>query len=146
MDLPLRLEHGSLGKVIVRVPWPNPLTSIVGLRLSGLRLQLCLMTESKRGSAHGIDLTQSVASVASSFMHEELSPKEEATLKQTFYEDLTASTMLDNSNVPPGSLDSFYSEEDSDERELEDDSNGISTSRSILQTLRTRHESWRRTT
>lgn len=98
------------------------------------------MTESKRGSAHGIDLTQSVASVASSFIHEELSPKEEATLKQTFYEDLTASTMLDNSNVPPGSLDPFYSEEDSDERELEDDSNGISMFAYLIERLLSRFE------
>ncbi|EMD31646.1 hypothetical protein CERSUDRAFT_162708 [Gelatoporia subvermispora B] len=118
-ELPVRLHEGSLGRVTARVPWPNPLTSTIGLSLESLHLVFELsptLSESVPALAH--NLAESVASVAESFVHDELSPTEEATLRHSFYPDMTASSQSLGPELP-GGLDPFVGDDESSHGEGE---------------------------
>ncbi|KAI1795867.1 hypothetical protein LXA43DRAFT_989826 [Ganoderma leucocontextum] len=113
--LPIRLHDGSVGKVTARIPWPNPLTSSVGLSLESLYLTFYLEpTICSQPDRPFVDnLADSVASVAETFIHEELTPNEEATLRESFHPESTASSVSSVSYDPlPGGLDPFMSEEE----------------------------------
>ncbi|OCH92227.1 hypothetical protein OBBRIDRAFT_869049 [Obba rivulosa] len=110
--LPVRLHDGSLSKVTARVPWPNPLTSTIGLSIESLHLIFHLaptLSEAAPPSSH--NLAESVASVAETFIHEELSPTEEATLRHSFHPDLAASSQSLGPEVP-GGLDPFVTDDE----------------------------------
>ncbi|KAI0748137.1 hypothetical protein C8Q80DRAFT_1120684 [Daedaleopsis nitida] len=112
--LPIRLHDGSVGKVTARIPWPNPLTSTVGLSLDSLHLTFYLEPSAATKSERSFpdNLAESVASVAESFIHEELTPNEEATLRESIHPELSASSSSTFDDHVPGGLDPFFSEEE----------------------------------
>ncbi|KAI0721077.1 hypothetical protein C8T65DRAFT_601842 [Cerioporus squamosus] len=112
--LPIRLHDGSVGKVTARIPWPNPLTSSVGLSLESLHLTFYLEpTVAPHSERQFVDnLAESVASVAETFIHEELTPNEEATLRESMHPDHGASQSSVFEDNVPGGLDPFISEEE----------------------------------
>lgn len=109
--LPIQLHDGSVGKVTARIPWPNPLTSAIGLSLESLHLTFIVTSTLSQGQSQPSpsDLAESVASAAENFMHDELDALEEATLRDSVHSELGGSTQsLDH---VPGGLDPFLSEE-----------------------------------
>ncbi|KAL0581534.1 autophagy-related protein 2 [Marasmius crinis-equi] len=98
IGLPLALETGSIGSVKARIPWPNPLTAAIGFSLESLHLTFRVQ-EDHTGTTH-VDLAESVASVAETFLHEELDSAEEARLKESFRGESLAD--LEEHNVPGG--------------------------------------------
>ncbi|TBU50794.1 hypothetical protein BD309DRAFT_907025 [Dichomitus squalens] len=114
--LPIRLHDGSVGKVTARIPWPNPLTSSVGLSLESLHLTFYLEpTVSPQSKRPFVDnLAESVASVAETFIHEELTPNEEATLRESMHTEFNPSSAasVESHDPLPGGLDPFMSEEE----------------------------------
>ncbi|CAA7271644.1 unnamed protein product [Cyclocybe aegerita] len=86
--LPLSLQEGTISSVKARIPWPNPLASTLASELP---------------RKPEVDIADSVASVAESFIHEELSPKEEAILWQSIHrEDSSPADIHDNRAIPGG--------------------------------------------
>src|ERR1700722_19187094 len=97
--LPIKLHDGSISSVIARIPLPNPLTGTVGFSLRSLHLTFHLLPSVLKTSASSHfnqNLADSVTSIAESFLHTELSSREEATLRESFHPDLALST---HSNV-----------------------------------------------
>ncbi|KAH9946106.1 uncharacterized protein BXZ73DRAFT_86295 [Epithele typhae] len=112
--LPIRLHDGSLGKVTARIPWPNPLTSSVGLSLESLHLTFYLEPNvvPKDERPFVDSLAESVASVAETFIHEELTPNEEATLRESIHPEFSSPSQKRSEEHVPGGLDPFMSEEE----------------------------------
>lgn len=83
-NLPLELVSGHVSSVIANIPWPNPLFSTAGLTIEGLHLVFHLTSlapsDLTSSSVHVVD---SVASLSDSFIHEELSSKEEKQLRES---------------------------------------------------------------
>ncbi|KAF7792955.1 hypothetical protein EIP86_004058 [Pleurotus ostreatoroseus] len=131
--LPLRLHDGSLGKVTARIPWPNPLTATIGLSLESLHLTFLILPETSREIPVHSSLAESVTSVAETFIHDELDPDEEASLRDSFHPDLDASEPALN-NVP-GGLDPFMNDEG---LHNEADPSGVSVFASLLERLLSR--------
>ncbi|KZT09510.1 uncharacterized protein LAESUDRAFT_756466 [Laetiporus sulphureus 93-53] len=110
VGLPLELRDGSIEKVTARISWPNPLTSTVGMTLESLHLTFHVSSSPRAGTPlTPVDLSESVASVAESFIHEELTPNEEATLRESFHPDLGSPTEISMDNLP-GGLDPFVTD------------------------------------
>ncbi|KAH9843042.1 uncharacterized protein C8Q71DRAFT_735660 [Rhodofomes roseus] len=116
--LPLELHDGSIGKVTARIPWPNPLTSTIGLSVESPHLTFYLAPQSPDVTASHLDLAESVASVAESFIHEELNPADEATLRGSIHGG-SRSPLQTGQDVFPGGLDPFVSDEELSQSELE---------------------------
>jgi autophagy-related protein 2 len=94
----------------VRIPWPNPLTSTLGLSLQSLHLTLELLDNPPNNQpSQTSNLADSVASVAAEFLHDELSPGEEATLRESFHPDRAPPS--DSAGYVPGGIDPFLSTE-----------------------------------
>lgn len=107
-EAPVQLRSGSIGSVIVRIPWPNPFLATIGLSVSGLKLELCASDKKPTESDNlTSDLTQSVASVAETFLHEELSQGEETELRNSIHADFDIPGTSESFSRPPGSLDQF---------------------------------------
>ncbi|KAI0054145.1 hypothetical protein FA95DRAFT_1585813 [Auriscalpium vulgare] len=100
--VPLQLHDGSISSVTARVPWPNPLTSNVGLSIESLHLTFHVVSTEVQSADSSAHLADSVLSVAESFMHDELTPGEEASLRESVHPDLAASFTRDH---VPGGLD-----------------------------------------
>ncbi|KAI0093682.1 hypothetical protein BDY19DRAFT_1063485 [Irpex rosettiformis] len=105
--LPIELHDGSLGKVTARIPWPNPLTSTIGLSLESLHLTFNVVPTISKASQSS-KLAESIASVAESFIHDELNDYDEAALRESIYSDADLSQSLDH---VPGGLDPFMPEQ-----------------------------------
>ncbi|TFK29985.1 hypothetical protein FA15DRAFT_663305 [Coprinopsis marcescibilis] len=99
--LPLVLEEGTVKAVTVRIPWPNPLTSVVGFSLDSLHLRLRIETPLHEAFPQEVDLADSVASVAETFVQEELSGAQEAQLWESFSAAAHSQDPEDH-NVPGG--------------------------------------------
>ncbi|KAI8998625.1 hypothetical protein BD414DRAFT_453550 [Trametes punicea] len=110
--LPMQLRDGSVGKVTARIPWPNPLTSTVGLSLESLQLTFYLEPTPSDKRPLTENLAESVASVAETFIHEELSEGEEASLRESFHPELRGTRLHTSDDSLPGGLDPFMSEEE----------------------------------
>ena len=107
IGLPVKLHDGSISSVTARIPWPNPLTANVGLSIQSLHLTFHVDTKAPVPTAQATtNLADSVVSVAESFIHDELTPGEEATLRESFHPDLDISVTSTRENVP-GGLDPF---------------------------------------
>lgn len=103
------LEAGSIGKVSAQIPWANLLTAPLALSLSSLSLTFVHSPRVTSLGPHSRDdLAESVASMAESFVHDELSARE--------YEVLRDDLNIDHLSYrqPPGSIDPFLSTEDLD--------------------------------
>ncbi|KAI6036274.1 hypothetical protein BKA83DRAFT_4160612 [Pisolithus microcarpus] len=79
VGLPFRLHDGFISGITAHVPFPNPLTSSVGLHVRSLRLTL-FVTEQRTSPpmspySSNTGLSDSVLSVAESFVHRELTPR-----------------------------------------------------------------------
>ncbi|KAF9013883.1 hypothetical protein BDQ17DRAFT_1341670 [Cyathus striatus] len=100
-DTPVVFDTGTITSVTARIPWPNPLKSQVGFFVKSLHLAFYLNPKA-HPSPKIVDLADSVASIADSFIHEELSPHEEAALWQSLHGDMTSPE-----DYVPGSLNPF---------------------------------------
>jgi autophagy-related protein 2 len=123
LPVPFVLETGSIGKVSARIPWPNLLTAPLALSLSSLSLTFVHSPRvNLSGHPHSTDdLMESVASMAESFVQDELSARESEALQHELNVDHPAR------HQPPGSIDPFLSTEDLDSRSrvnLYDDDDG----------------------
>ncbi|KAH9935004.1 uncharacterized protein B0H18DRAFT_1082721 [Fomitopsis serialis] len=116
--LPLQLHDGSIGKVTARIPWPNPLTSTIGFSVESPHLTFYLAPQSSDVGASQTDLTESVASIAESFVHEELNPADEAAFRQSMHGG-PRSPMRAGEDMLPGGLDPFMSDEELSQSEIE---------------------------
>ncbi|CAK5277669.1 unnamed protein product [Mycena citricolor] len=135
--LPVELRQGSISSVTARIPWPNPLTSVVGLSAKGLHLTFHLLAP---GSAASTDphhnLADSVADMAGSFVHDELTTTEEAALRESFYPA---------EQIVPGGMDPFIAapEEEmaAEVQEIRDaDPAGVSIFATLIERLLARFE------
>lgn len=122
-----------------RVPWPNPLTSSVGLSLESLHLTFHLVPQKAYNAPQTSPsiLAESVASVADTFIHEELSPPEEAELRESLHLDPGASPQPSNDHLP-GGFDPFLP--DSDDIRGDSDLAGVSIFATLLERLLSRFE------
>ena len=111
VGLPVELHSGHVGHITARIPWPNPLTSTLGLSLQSLHLTLDLLDSPSNNQPSQVpNLADSVASVAAEFLHDELSPGEEATLRESFHPDRASPP--DPMSYVPGGIDPFLSTEE----------------------------------
>lgn len=135
--LPIRLHDGSVGKVTARIPWPNPLTSAVGLSLESLHLTFILepTVSLNRRPPTAADVAESVASVAETFLHDELDSQEEAELFGSFHPELAAS--IESVDHVPGGLDPFLGE---GEGRGEHDPPGVSIFATLVERLLSRFQ------
>ncbi|KAI6109491.1 hypothetical protein F5141DRAFT_1215004 [Pisolithus sp. B1] len=109
VGLPFRLHDGFISGVTAHVPFPNPLTSSVGLHVRSLRLTF-LVTEQRTSPpaspySTNTGLSDSVLSVAESFVHRELTPREEATLRESLQPKLIPQVEVDEIENVPGGFD-----------------------------------------
>ncbi|THH20691.1 hypothetical protein EW146_g715 [Bondarzewia mesenterica] len=136
--LPIQLHDGSISSVTARIPWPNPLTANVGLSIESLHLTFHLdpkpAIDPTKVSAN---LAESVVSVAESFIHHELTPGEEATLRETFSPDLDSSIISTRDNVP-GGLDPFINADEDISPDM--DPAGVSIFATMIERLLSRFE------
>ncbi|KAH7871768.1 uncharacterized protein C8R40DRAFT_529797 [Lentinula edodes] len=138
--LPLELVDSSLASVTARIPWPNPLTSTLGFSLSSLHVTLRVIPVQESTNHADINLSESVASYAESFIQDELTPREEANLRKSFRYDPSASLHHepDDENVP-GGLNPFR--DLSEEEELADmDPDGVSLFATLIERLLAKFE------
>ncbi|KAI0065395.1 hypothetical protein BV25DRAFT_1821795 [Artomyces pyxidatus] len=136
--LPVQLHDGSISSVTARIPWPNPLTANVGLSIQSLHLTFHLVPHEVEAPADlSANLADSVVSVAESFMHHELTPREEATLRESFHPDLAASSPNSHENIP-GGLDQFVTAEG--ELPPDMDPAGVSIFATMIERLLSRFE------
>ena len=125
IGLPIQLHGGSISAVTARISPPNPLTSIIGLSIQSLHLifhLIPIISEPMNSSV--TTLAEPVASAAKSFIHDELTAREETTLRESFHPDLTSS-FHDYIHNMPGSMDPFGHDTDEDEIHPEVDSIGM---------------------
>ena len=124
VGLPVELHSSHVGHITARIPWPNPLTSTLGLSLQSLHLTLDLLDNPPNNQpSQASNLADSVASVAAEFFHEELSPGEEATLRESFHPDRVSPP--DPTSYVPGGIDPFLSTEDLASNDTDPDGVGI---------------------
>ena len=132
--LPLVLHDGFLSSITARVPWPNPLTSNLGLSLDALHLTFHVVPNVTTPS-QGADLAESVASAAETFMHEELVEKDDAALLDSVHAEVSH----DIDGAIPGGLDHFVSSNEG-VAQTKDDSTGVPLFSSLLEKLLARFE------
>ncbi|EEB87158.1 hypothetical protein MPER_15608, partial [Moniliophthora perniciosa FA553] len=95
------LDQGTIASVTARIPWPNPLKATIGFSLTSLHL-IFRVRPVERVTPSEVNLSDSVASYAESFIHDELNSTEEATLKQSFREEFDERVGTDDDNIPGG--------------------------------------------
>ncbi|KAG5728038.1 Autophagy-related protein 2 [Termitomyces sp. T112] len=143
-DLPVSLEVGSISSVIARIPWPNPLSSTLGFSIDSLHLTFVVRLPSHCDDRHcddrPLNLADSVVSIAESFVHDELSPQEEAALWGSLHPDAAPTQSENDLNVPGGiSADPFLS--NPDETMFPDlDPAGVSIFATLIERLLARFE------
>ncbi|OCB84207.1 hypothetical protein A7U60_g8883 [Sanghuangporus baumii] len=133
---PIQLDSGTIASVTARIPWPNPFSSTVGLSLSGLRLHFRLAEglDVSQDSVHADELAESVASVAESFIHDELTAKEEAQLRQSIHLE---QNIIDEI---PGSMSSFLSQDEELTQKRVNDPEGVSIFARLFESLLARFD------
>ncbi|EIN07297.1 hypothetical protein PUNSTDRAFT_144812 [Punctularia strigosozonata HHB-11173 SS5] len=78
--VPLRLHEGSISSITARLSTLNPLSANMHASVKAIHLTFHLLPTSAGPSNMPTNLADSMTSVAQSFLHEELTPNEEATL------------------------------------------------------------------
>ncbi|KAG1878016.1 hypothetical protein DFJ58DRAFT_753708 [Suillus subalutaceus] len=137
---PFRLHDGSISCVTARIPFPNPLTSSVGLSVQSLHLTLHATPPSDLSSPNSVNLAQSVASVAETFIHGELTPREEATLRESLHPDSRPQHAYDEGHHLPGGLDSSTRVHPQEEIGIDSDPSGVSLFATLFEHLLARFE------
>ncbi|KAF9650852.1 hypothetical protein BDM02DRAFT_3092255 [Thelephora ganbajun] len=124
VGLPFELHSSHVEHITTRIPWPNPLTSTLGLSLQSLHLTLDLLDNPANSQLNQTsNLADSVASVAAEFLHHELSPGEEATLRESFHPD--RGLPPDPADYVPGGIDPFLNTEEFAPSDTDPDGVGI---------------------
>ena len=124
VGLPVELHSSHVRHITARIPWPNPLTSTLGLSLQSLHLTLDLLDKPPSNQTNQpSNLADSVASVAAEFLHDELSPGEEATLRESFHPDWKSPP--NPGDYVPGGIDPFINTEEHPSRDTDPDGVGI---------------------
>jgi autophagy-related protein 2 len=114
--LPLRLHEGSISSVTARLSTLNPLSANIRASVKALHLTFHLIpTSDAAGSDEHANLAGSVTSVAESFLHEELTPDEEAGLANSLY----GGSKGHPQRHVPGGMDPLPSEESHDSMDAE---------------------------
>jgi autophagy-related protein 2 len=132
--LPLRLHDGSILSVTARIPWPNPLTSAVGLSLQSPHFTFHLVPSRSSTPSHGENLADSVTSLAESFIRDELTSQVEGALRESFLPNRNPASTSDVRNLP-GSIDPFLSDPEADS-----DPDGVSIFTALIEALLARFE------
>ena len=109
-------------------PWPNPLVSTHGLSLSSLNLVFHVVSSPVLDL--DVDLTASVASVAESFIHEELSPREAVAFWQTLHPTTSSPSDIEEQAIP-GGLDTINATDD--RHKLDMDPEGVSVFATLIE-------------
>ncbi|KAF4615034.1 hypothetical protein D9613_003111 [Agrocybe pediades] len=102
--LPVVLHSGTVSAVKARIPWPNPLASTLGFSLKSLHLVFYVVDTVPPNSSRDMDMSSSVVSVAESFIHEELTEREEVNLWKSMHEEATSNSSTIDDQVLPGGL------------------------------------------
>lgn len=84
------------------------------------------------------NLADSVVSVAETFIHEELSAREEAALRESFHPDLDRSELSESEDIVPGGLDPFISEDEVHQHDAEPP--GVSIFATLIERLLARFQ------
>jgi autophagy-related protein 2 len=144
LGLPVELDGGSIGSITARIPWTNPLGGNLGLSFASLHLTLHLIPHATGATATTINLADSVADFAETFVHEELTPREEEDLNHSIHDELGATASQSPRNVP-GGFDPFERPEAEERPSLSnkqaiDDPIGISLFATLFHRLLLRFE------
>ena len=124
VGLPVELHSSHVKHITARIPWPNLLTSTLGLSLQSLHLTLDLLDgPSNNQTSQASNLADSVASAAAGFIHDELSPGEEATLRESFHPDRILSP--NPGDYVPGGIDPFLNTEEHPSSDTDPDGVGM---------------------
>ncbi|KAK7054763.1 autophagy-related protein 2 [Paramarasmius palmivorus] len=136
--LPVELVEGSAASVTARIPLPNPLTATIGFSLTALHLIFRIRPiERVTPLHHEVNLSDSVASYAESFIHDELNTAEEATLKRSFRQEFD--DQVEEDDHVPGGINPFL--QNPEEAEISDtDPEGISIFAILIERLLARFE------
>ena len=134
--LPIAFHDGTISSVKAQVPWPNPLVSTLGFSLSSLNLVFHVVP-SPPVSNLDVDLTASVASVAESFIHEELSPREAVAFWQTLHPTTPSPSDIEEQAIP-GGLDTINATDD--RHKVDMDPEGVSVFATLIERLLARFE------
>ena len=118
------------------MPWPNPLVSTLGFSLSSLNLVFHVVPSPPVLNLD-VDLTASVASVAESFIHEELSPREAVAFWQTLHPTTPSPSDIEEQAIP-GGLDTIKATDD--RHMLDMDPEGVSVFATLIEGLLARFE------
>lgn len=149
VGLPVSLYDGFISGVTARIPFPNPLSSSVGFHVQSLNLTFQIMPEqftspSSSSFHNSSNLADSVVSVAETFIHDELTPREEATLRQTLRPSAGPSPPVDESENLPGGFNSFgynlHAEEAHKGAHGDDDPAGVSVFATLIERLLSKFE------
>ncbi|ESK94572.1 hypothetical protein Moror_7968, partial [Moniliophthora roreri MCA 2997] len=135
--LPIDLDQGTIASVTAHIPWPNPLKATIGFSLTSLHL-IFRIRPAERVTPSEVNLSDSVASYAESFIHGELNSAEEATLKQSFREEFDEQVGTDDHNVPGGVNPFLQNPEELDTSDT--DPEGISIFAVLIERLVARFE------
>ncbi|KAG6898364.1 hypothetical protein C0992_009039 [Termitomyces sp. T32_za158] len=140
-DLPVSLQLGSISSLIARIPWPNPLSSTLGFSIDSLHLTFVVRPPSSLSANESAYLADSVASLAESFVRDELSPQEESVLWKSLHRDAPSLTRSeDGTNFPGGiSADPFLSSPD-EFTSSDLDPSGVSIFATLIERLLARFE------
>lgn len=141
------MYDGFISGVTARIPFPNPLSSNVGLHVQSLNLTFQIVPEQPVSPALSFfgsssNLTDSVVSVAGTFIHDELTPREGAALRQTLRPSADSSPLVDESeNLPGGFNPSGYNAEEAHkESHGDDDPAGVSVFATLIERLLAKFE------
>ncbi|KAF8910987.1 hypothetical protein CPB84DRAFT_1821154 [Gymnopilus junonius] len=136
--LPIALTSGTISSIKARIPWPNPLATSLGFSLKSLHLVFRVVPYTQPVNMPDVDLSESVASVAESFIHQELSPGEEATLWRSLHQDAPQMNDDTDQSVPGGLGDSVTV--DGTARMFDQDPAGVSVFANLIERLLARFE------
>jgi autophagy-related protein 2 len=136
------MKEGSIASVRAHIPWPNPLASTVGISLTAAHF-IFEVSSLKDGTPRpNVDLAESVASVADSFIHQELSSKEEETLWQSVHLPHPSFSSDQEPSPIPGTLSVSIDSEGSEDAsaKVDYDPAGVSVFASLIENLLARFE------
>lgn len=136
----MSLQVGSVSSLIARIPWPNPLSSTLGFSIDSLHLTFIVRPPSSLDAKGSLYLADSVASIAESFVHDELSLQEEVALRKSMHPDVSWTQSKDDPSVPGGILaDPFlFNPDESTYPDL--DPSGVSIFATLIERLLARFE------
>ncbi|KAG8968948.1 autophagy- protein 2 [Tulasnella sp. 419] len=120
-DLPLQLQEGSIGTITARIPLPNIFTAPFSLSLASLHLTFKLRKTRTAAVVPAVNLAESVTSVAESFVHDELSPRETRNLRDSILHAGESEIDEDDLRLPPGSIDPYLEDEIRNKAKVDDE-------------------------